>query len=145
MPDRVAVARKLRFLMETQHLTVPGLAERLSIRRQSLQQIVDAKADPPRHTLVDLAKYFGVDNDYFDDVKAEKPAKADSSANTRGHARGRPSPAPARRTEAPEGLTLKTLAVRYQGLVELMIQKGVFSASEYHDHIKAVEDRAKKP
>ena len=134
-PNRTALGRKLRFLLETHHLTVPRLAEILTIRRQTLQQMVDGKADAARHNLISIAKHFGVEADYFDDVKHDKSESAGSETRS-GSTRSK------KRAEPAESLTLKTLAVRYQGLVELLIEKGVFSAAEYNEHIRCVEDRS---
>ena len=135
--DNAALARKIRFLMETQHVTVPQLAERLGIRRSTIQDIVDRKAEASTNTLRQIAHYFGVDLDYFEESGVEPEGPVPSLKPNRAAT----TAAAKEKAKEPEPLTLRTLAIRYQGLVELLVEKGVFTAAEYHDHIKRVENR----
>jgi len=93
-------------------------------------------AEPSSHTLKSIARYFEVDIEYFYDTKVDKPRDADSQL-------GKRSRSVKNMPDSLESLTLNNLAVRHQGLVELLIEKGVLSAAEYNDRIRRVEERSK--
>ncbi|MEM7261003.1 MAG: helix-turn-helix transcriptional regulator [Planctomycetota bacterium] len=149
-PPRPVVGRKLRFLLETHHTTVSELASIVDVRRETIQDLVDGTADARASTLQSIARYFEVGDEYFDGAKAEGEAAPTSEAdlmrkgarNSSGNARNATRPAaPAKSAEA---LSLKTLAVRYQGLIELMLEKGVVTPAELNEKMREVDARAKK-
>lgn len=164
MPDPVSrakfISRKLRFLMDTHRLTVPQLASSVDVKRMSLQEIVDGRAEPSESVLRRLANYFDLQVSYFvQDEPAERSDElneldamldfSSSSSSGRSKSSGRPAPSSsgarsgrsAPKKPTTDALTLKGLAVRYQSLVEILVAKGVMTAAEYRDKVAEVETR----
>lgn len=132
-------ARKIRFLLETHHYTVPFVAEELGITRASLQEVLDERREPTSSLLSKLSVYFSVPKDFFGGIATQDPAAvidplldfdappAKSSAGGKA-AKSKP-------------LDLRGLALRYQALIELLVAKGIFTAADYRNQVEQVEGR----
>ena len=155
--------RRVRFLVETNHLTVPRLAEIIGVGRVSLQEVVDGRAQPSDALLNKVAQHFGVPHDFFTSTQSmvmrphtkaadtvvpnmmpvQKPAPAakQSSAGAARVTRGTRKRQSTSGESDKEPLNLRTLAIRYQALMELLVAKNVFTVTEYRDQVASVENR----
>lgn len=136
-----SVARKIRFLMETNHFTVPFVAEELGVTRATLQDVLDERREPTKALLEKIARYFSVPKNFFGEVvEAPAPAVADpldfGPVKPAAPAKGGNS-----KTARRAALDLRGLATRYQALVELLVARGVFTAAEYRAQVEQVEER----
>ena len=127
-----ATTRRIRFLLDNHRLTVPEAARLLEMRPQVLQEVLDGLALPSDGLLKKISKHFGVDRAFLlgVDESSEPPAEETSDDS------GDPPTSTGSRT-----LDVRTLATRYQALLELLIEREVITAAEYHEQITDVESR----
>lgn len=136
-----SVARKIRFLMETNHFTVPFVAEELGVTRATLQDVLDERREPTKALLDKIARYFSVPKHFFGEV-VEAPAPAVPDPLDFGPVKPATSAkAGSSKTARRAALDLRGLATRYQALVELLVARGVFTAAEYRAQVEQVEER----
>ena len=140
--------KKIQFLIDANHVTVPQVADTIGMPHKALLDVLDGISHPTESVLRRCADYFGVTFEFI--TGQEAPAKGGKSSGSTGarprsaggsapRAGGRERPAP----EAPSPtLNVRTIATRFQALVELLIEKGVISAREYHERVKKVEERS---
>ncbi|MFN0059443.1 MAG: helix-turn-helix domain-containing protein [Planctomycetota bacterium] len=156
--------RRMRFLVETNHLTVQRLAEIIGVGRVSLQEVLDGRAQPSAGLLNKVAQHFGVPPEFFTstqsmalkpranppaqevpnmmpETKAAPATSKTSSAGAARHTRGSRKRQLTETDGSKETLSLRSLAIRYQALTELLVAKGLFSAAEYREQISSVENR----
>ncbi len=108
------------------------MAELIGVSRKSIEDVVDERSLPTPTLLKKVAKHFGVQESFFTAEGSERTSDSETSSKGLSHEARKSNPA----TKKQESLTLKTLASRYQSLVELMVEKGVFSAAEYNQKIQ---------
>ncbi len=135
--------RKIQFLVDTNHVTVSQVADTIGVPRSTLQDVLDGIAHASESLVRKCADYFGVTMEFITGIEA--PAKkAAPLAHGRATSWGT-TPAPA--APVPEkvagSLNVRTLATRHQALVELLIEKGIVSARDYHDLVRKVEERSR--
>ena len=151
--------KKLRFLIDANHETVPRMAESMGISRETLLDVLDGVVHPTESFVRKCADHFGVSYEFM--TGQETPRK---SAGAKGRSPGgapaeggavaerRPATPPtaaasgddARGEARPTAtLTVRTVATRVQALVELLVEKGVMTPREYQEKVREVEDRAR--
>ncbi len=69
-------ARKIRFLLHTNTMTIQALANEIGVTNEMLREVVDEMSVPTPHLLQKICTFFGVRDDYF----AEAPHAAPSAA-----------------------------------------------------------------
>ncbi|MCI0651588.1 MAG: helix-turn-helix domain-containing protein [Planctomycetes bacterium] len=136
--DLEATVRKIRFLVQTHHVTVPDLEHDLGIRVKTLQNVLDGESRPSGLLLERLASYFGVTVEFLTGAKAAAMEDTLSPSAAQGHGHGGGHGGGASRA-SPLGLA--DVAVRLQAMVELLVEKGVCSGAEYHSAVERVKER----
>ncbi len=148
--------RKLQFLIDTHHVTVQMLADSIGVPHKTLFEVLDGVALPTEGFIRKCAEYFEVPLEFVSGqgtsskskegvTKSRSPQKtARASKEAKGTGRTRSSQrTPSRRSQeqASESLNVRTLAIRHQALLELLIEKRVLTPQEYHDQVKRIEER----
>ncbi len=138
--DWRAPVRRIRFLMDTSHITMQDLAVELGMRKSDLLEILDGLAQPSTHFIRETARHFGVTIEFLMSGKelGEKGATP-AAAPVAAHA-----PAKAKRKPVRTGggaFVLKDLAIRHQALLELLVQKGTITAGEYKAVVEQIKFR----
>ena len=156
------VIRKIRFLIDAHHETVPGLAKGIGVLPNTIQDVLDGQSFPSRALVRRLAERFSLPIEFFEaevsaiDNHTAIPAKKRASGRSRvgqparkkiqgkktegkkstaaGHQRTRVA------KSTPAQLPLDA-AVLQQSLIELLIQKGVISADEWNARVRLVSNR----
>ncbi len=140
--------RKIQFLIDANHVTVPQVADTIGVPHRTLQDVLDGIAHASEGLIRKCADYFGVTLEFITGQEAPAP-KAAPPAHGRATpwdggktaVRASATPAP---TEKPLGaLNVRTVATRHQALVELLIEKGIISARDYHEKVRKVEGRTR--
>lgn len=133
--DVPAVVRRIRFLMETQHVLVQDLAYDLGVQKAYLLEVLDERTQPTPGFLKSVASYFKVTVDFLHSGKTlilSQPVSKHGGKKSRGRER---------RRKDRGGLAMSDLAVRHQALVECLVDKGVISAGEYNSWVERVMKR----
>lgn len=157
-----AAVRRIRFLLENNRLPVHRAAELMGVRKSVLQDVLDRKNQPTEELLRKIAAYFDVELEFIcgaeesvsspgASASASKgptstPKKASPEARTLGKAtpagsssaRSKGSP---KKSSRGTKLNTRSLASRHQALLELLLEKRVITAAEYHARIEEVENR----
>jgi hypothetical protein len=134
------MGRKIRFVLQMQGIAYADAAEHVGLPAEDFQEILDGARLPSPRLLKNLAEFCRVNPDFFSGLVPAFPL-APPAAGT--------SPQAEMKAEAIEGgltrkgpLTLKDLAVRFQALLELLVETGVVPAARYHEKVRAVSERA---
>lgn len=139
-----AVVKKVQFLIDANHETVPAVARAIGVTQLILQDVLDGNSDISPSLVARLARHFQVDEFFLTGVVAvrgvEKKQPDPISEVNPAVEEGNEQPG---EISVPETLNLKMLAVRHQALVELMIEKKVFTSAEYHSSILDIQQRSK--
>ena len=139
--------RKLQFLIDTNHVTVPQVANTIGVPVQTLQQVLDGAAHPSESPVRKCADYFGVTFEFITGQEVTAPEAAPPAHGRAKRSRDTKSTKASAATDPLDDgkskgtLNVRTLATRHQALLELLIQKGLITAREYQDQVKIVEDR----
>ncbi len=154
--DPESTGHKIGFLIETNHLTVPNLAQAISVSASALQEVVDGQALASEVLVKKICEHLKVHESFF--AHDGQQAAASPSPSERRPSSDGKDDSPSSSTEwdplfhTLEGfssadssssgvLTLKALAARHQALVELLVLKGVISGTDYRESIYRVEQR----
>ena len=127
-----AVVRRIRFLMETQHVLVQDLAYDLGVQRAYLLEVLDERTPPTPGFLRSVASHFKVTVDFLElgkTLSVPKSVPKHQGKRRRGRDRRR------------QNLAMSDLAVRHQALVECLVDKGVITAGEYNAWVDRVMKR----
>ena len=108
------VSKKIRFILQTRGISYSEAAERLGLVRDHFQDILDGRETPTPRVLRNLAEFCDLKPDFFTG-KDDEPAKGEDA-----NAIERPDDVTKPRGAPP---TLKDLALRYQALVECLVEK----------------------
>ncbi len=152
-------ARKIKSLLKTYTMTVQELSERLGVTLESLREILDERAMPTPRSLRRIASLFGVAHTIFGEAALSPPPPAPAErgdfdfAGPAHHgapaAPARPAPGGARgqRLRRRKKLDLAELAARHQALLDLLLDKKVFTRDEFQMRLeiiraKVIERRA---
>lgn len=162
--DRAAlerVARKIRFLLNNESLTVRNLAARIGVSREYLKDVVDAHARPTRHLLIKLCSVFNVKLEFFgpaaldfefeEEVDGNGVGGGPRSASNAGVGvlpRSTPQVGRGKRGKKEESkkkrkFDLAELAAHHQALLDCLLEKRVFTADEYQKKLEEVRARAR--
>ena len=134
-------ARRIRFLIETHHLTIPDVAFDLGVSQVTLQEILDGQARASEYLIVAASNYFGVTVDFLLSDQTTPPRKKRPASPTSSSSSPSSAPSIVKKSAGRSGATVGDLAVRHQALVELLIEKGVIQASELNAAVDRVEFR----
>jgi transcriptional regulator with XRE-family HTH domain len=160
------VIRKIRFLIDAHHETVPGLARGIGVLPNTIQDVLDGQAFPSRALVRRIAERFSLPVEFF---SAEIGSTSESKGTGSGPRAARKSPQKSARSRRPKGApstpaaakvpaTAKPVAraqdkvaaagavvpgtaVLQQALIELLIQKGLISADEWNARVRLVSKR----
>lgn len=155
------VIRKIRFLIDAHHETVPGLAKGIGVLTNTIQDVLDGQSFPSRALVRRLAERFSLPIEFFeaDVTTIDHRAAASSRRDAPGRARvGQPAGKKTSKTQEKKPQGKKTsrtrttkpttagqvpvdAAVLQQSLIELLIQKGVISADEWNARVRLVSNR----
>ena len=126
------ISKKIRFILQTRGISYSEAAERLGLVRDHFQDILDGREVPTPRIIRILAEVCNVKPDFFTG-KSEAPGADDTaSANSK----------PEDVTKTRGGSTLKDLALRYQALVECLVEHEVITASQLKEKVEALSARA---
>ncbi len=140
------ILRKLQFLISTNNVTAQQLARTTGLSQKNVQEILDGVSLPTESMLRKCADFFGVTLEF---VMGKDDGKGAKQTAPRSHSSGSKSGAPpagqtSPKAAAPSGpLNLRTIATRHQALIELLIEKRVITAREYHDMVQKIEGRGR--
>ena len=154
------IAKKIRFLLQNESLTVNNLASRLGVSKEYLREVIDARANPTRNLIQKICTNFAVKPEFFGpairDILWEEPEEAtandegdleklereikqisqtvgvlpDEKAATSG--KGKKTASKRRRK-----FDLAELAVHHQALLECLLQKKLICPDNY---VRKVDD-----
>ena len=131
------VVRKIRFLIDTHHETVPGLARGVGVLPNTIQDVLDGQSLPSSALIRRIAQRFSLPMDFFSSEVSRAPRPRRSVRNK--------SKAVSRKSE-PNPVSVATGAqdevLLQKALIELLIQKGVISADEWNARIRLVTRRS---
>ena len=135
------VVRKIRFLIDAHHETVPGLAKGVGVLPDTIQDVLDGQSLPSSALVRRIAERFSLPLDFFSSeaCRAPKPKRA---VRKKGSAASQAQPstqAPRENKSAVNGTQDESLL--QQALIELLIQKGVISADEWNARVRLVARR----
>ncbi|HIC23604.1 MAG: hypothetical protein COB10_03785 [Planctomycetota bacterium] len=137
MSEPKEVVRKIRFLIDTHHETVPGLARGVGVLPDTIQDVLDGQSLPSSALVRRIAQRFALPVEFFSSEVSRDP-RPKRSVSSKGKAvsqKSEPNPESAATGSQHE--------VRLQkALVELLIQKGVISADEWNARIRLVTRRS---
>ena len=156
------VIRKIRFLIDAHHETVPGLARGIGVLPNTIQDVLDGQAFPSRALVRRIAERFSLPVEFF---SAEVGSHSESKATGSGHRTARKSPQKSASPRSPKGarstkaaakvpatakrdaraqdkVAAPGAAVLQQALIELLIQKGLISADEWNARVRLVSRRS---
>ena len=156
------IAKKIRFLLHNEALTVNNVAGRLGVPKEFLRDIVDAKARPTRHIMQKLCMFFEVKPEFFgegiqellwDDPEAGDDEMAGLEAAVQAQKAGVDQPAnasstggPGKTPESPKKrrrkFDLAELAAHHQALLECLLDKKLIDREEYIAKVDDVRRRA---
>ena len=134
--------RKLQFLIDTNHVTIPQVADTIGVPTAVLQQVLDGVSHPTESLIRKCADYFGVT---FEFITGQETTTPEAAAPAHGRARpireSKPNVEKSEDSKSKGTLNVRTLATRHQALLELMIEKGLITARDYQEQVKVVEGR----
>ncbi len=93
-------ARKIRFLLHTNTMTIQTLAHEIGVTNEMLREVVDELSVPTPHLLQKICTFFGVKDDYFGEAPhaalapQARPATKPPSAAVRPGLKSNAGPAP---------------------------------------------------
>ena len=135
-------ARKLRFLLSNESVTIDSVARQVGFTPEQLQYVVDGASKPTRHLVDRLCEVFGVRPTFFgkdiDRALVSEPA---------GEIGGKPTGV----TFKPDGgelipkkrkFDLAELAAHHQALLECLFEKRILLPDDYEKKLVAVRTRA---
>ncbi|MEC9476887.1 MAG: hypothetical protein VX764_07625 [Planctomycetota bacterium] len=136
------VVRKIRFLIDAHHETVPGLAKGVGVLPETIQDVLDGQCHPSGALVRRIAERFSLPVEFFTgevsfdiDPKRKKSGKAERSRVVSPKSKSTPAPVTRKKTRTTG---TKEIASLQQSLIELLIQKGVISADEWNARIRLV-------
>lgn len=136
--DQTTAVRKIRFLIDTHHETVPGLAKGIGVLPGTIQDVLDGQSLVSDALVRRIAERFKLPMDFFSaealPVKTEDSAPADSAVVRSTRARRVES-----RSESPVDSTnsdLDEVRRTQKALVELLIDKGVIQSGEWQARLR---------
>jgi transcriptional regulator with XRE-family HTH domain len=158
------VAKKIRFLMRTESMTLDQMAGRVGVPPEHIRYVMDGVSPPTRHLLEKFCAAFHVHLDFFGKDIERQLAQPPSAAPT---ASGKPTPPlpftpatqkrkaipigvlPAEKTTGQGGdakpkrkFDLAELAIHHQALLETLIEKKIISREAYQERVDSVRKRA---
>ena len=153
------VAKKIRFLLHNESMTVKTLANRIGVQKEYLRDVLDARAHPTMHLVGKLSAVFDVKPEFFgDELKEilwedpEETKEADEAIELAKlkatiSVRHPESPSPGGSKESGSKHTRKfdlaELAAHHQALLECLVEKKAISAKCYSRKLTEVRRRAK--
>ncbi len=160
--DPAEVVKKLRFLIDAHHETVPGLARGIGVLPNTIQDVLDGQAFPSNALVRRIAKRFSLPLDFFvgspretetgtpqsagkNSGKSTRSAQSTTSKRKQGKVSTTRS-APAAKVSGASGkqpaVTGVDPQILQQTLVELLVQKGVISIDEWNARLRLAASRA---
>ncbi|MAW76988.1 MAG: hypothetical protein CMJ95_06290 [Planctomycetes bacterium] len=139
------VVRKIRFLIDAHHETVPGLAKGVGVMPETIQDVLDGQSLPSGALIRRIADRFSLPIDFFTtevsfDMKSKQKVRSTRAAKT-ANPRRSSSPSAQGKKKSPS-VGAQDGALLQQALIELLIQKGVISADEWNARIRLVDRKS---
>lgn len=136
------VVRKIRFLIDAHHETVPGLAKGVGVLPETIQDVLDGQCHPSSALVRRIADRFSLPLEFFTgevafDIEPKRKKSGKAKQSRAVSPKSKSAPAPGTRKKSRTTGT-KELASLQQSLIELLIQKGVISADEWNARIRLV-------
>ena len=138
-----AVIKKIQFLINANHETVPAVARAIGVTQVALQDVLDGNSIVSQPVISRIANHFRVDDQFLTGVPAVDVRGTSPENPLPGKNLGSKNPVTPGGVSTVPTLNLKMLAVRHQALLELCLEKGVFTTEVYHSRIGEVEKRSK--
>ena len=155
------VIRKIRFLIDAHHETVPGLARGIGVLPNTIQDVLDGQAFPSRALVRRIAERFSLPVEFFSaevgssseskgtgsgSRAARKSSQKSASSRSSKGAPSTPAKGKVSATAKPvawaqDKVAVPGTAILQQALIELLIQKGLISADEWNARVRLVSKR----
>ena len=143
------ISKKIRFLLQTQGVPYTRAAESLGLTEDHFQDILDGNEEPSARVIRGLAELCSVKPEFlagkrqWSEMQSGSRAERkpdDSASGSRAERKSAPDPQEdSSRSRGP--LTLKDLAVRFQALVECLVEQEVLSPALFKQKTDEVEAR----
>ncbi len=160
--DPAEVVKKLRFLIDAHHETVPGLARGIGVLPTTIQDVLDGQAFPSNALVRRIAKRFSLPLEFFYEPnrnaetgprqsagKKTQNSSRSAKRSTPGRRKGKPGKSPSATARKESGAGIKNPAIStvdtqllQQTLVELLVQKGIISIDEWNARLRLAASRA---
>ena len=153
------VAKKIRFLLNNESMSLRKLADRMGVQKEYLRDVLDARARPTMHLVNKLATVFDVKPEFFGhelkEILWEDPEEKKEAAEAAELAKLKeaisvvpaesPSSGGSKKSSSKRArkFDLAELAAHHQALLECLIEKKVISAEYYSRKLNEVRRHAK--
>ena len=159
---RDAVAKKIRFLMRTETMTISQMADRIGVTPEHLKYVVDGVSTPTVHLLEKVCATFNVKLDFFGKGIAQqlkesavgpsmsKPAPSSSPLPFTPDAKKRkaqpigviPETKEESKPEKKRNFDLAELAAHHQALLECLMELKILPPERYMQKLADVRERS---
>ena len=134
--DQATAVRKIRFLIDTHHETVPGLAKGIGVLPGTIQDVLDGQSLVSSALVRRIADRFSLPMDFFSaEPQSEKETGAGETTVKSTRAR-RVETKPVTRNSTSSESELEELRRTQKALVELLIDKGVIQPGEWQARLR---------
>ena len=134
------ISKKIRFLLQTQGVPYARAAEYLGLTNEHFQDIIDGMEVPSGRIIRGLAELCGVKTEFLTGEREAAARTDETNASPREEGSRAQTTSEARR-KAKRPLSLKDLALRFQALVECLVEKELLTAAEIKQKTAEVEER----
>ena len=136
--DQATAVRKIRFLIDTHHETVPGLAKGIGVLPGTIQDVLDGQSLVSSALVRRIADRFKLPMDFFSaEPVSEKEAPAEVATVKSTRARRVESKVETQTSSAADNETeLEEILRTQKALVELLIDKGVIHSGEWQARLR---------
>ena len=133
--DQTTAVRKIRFLIDTHHETVPGLAKGIGVLPGTIQDVLDGQSLVSSALVRRIADRFNLPMDFF---SAEPVSEKDASMETIQvkSTRARRVDSRPETTPVSTGSDLDEVRRTQKALVELLIDKGIIQPGEWQASLR---------
>ena len=140
--DQATAVRKIRFLIDTHHETVPGLAKGIGVLPGTIQDVLDGQSLVSSALVRRIADRFSLPMDFFSaEPLNEKDAGTGETTVKSTRARRVESRSESKSSSSSESELLE-LRRTQKALVELLIDKGVIQPGEWQARLRRTRIRS---
>ena len=134
--DQATAVRKIRFLIDTHHETVPGLAKGIGVLPGTIQDVLDGQSLVSSALVRRIADRFSLPMDFFSaEPLSEKNTGTGETTVKSTRARRVEAKSESRNSTSSEN-EVEELRRTQKALVELLIDKGVIQPGEWQARLR---------